>query len=171
MTASDMGDGWCGEALGKGDAAIAFEGGWVNPFMTSTYPDISYKWAPIPTGSSGNPVTISFTVSYSIGADAKNPDQAFALLTYLTGASGMKVWTDGGLALPARDDVTPATGLEVLSQESAYAKPGSGFMPAWGDVQAAFQNEFINQIQTGTFDAGPVVAATKTAIDSALSGQ
>ena len=27
MTASDMGDGWCGDALGKGDAAIAFEGG------------------------------------------------------------------------------------------------------------------------------------------------
>ena len=23
MTASDMGDGWCGAALGKGDAAIA----------------------------------------------------------------------------------------------------------------------------------------------------
>ena len=88
MTASDMGDGWCGDALGKGDAAVIFEGGWLDPAMTSTYPTVKYAWAPVPTGSSGKPVTISFTVSYSIGADAKNPDQAFALLTYLTGARG-----------------------------------------------------------------------------------
>ena len=33
MTASDLGAGWCGEALGKGSAAIAFEGGWLDPYM------------------------------------------------------------------------------------------------------------------------------------------
>ena len=44
--------------------------------MTSTYPTIKYAWAPMPTGSSGSPVTISFTVSYSIGADSPNKDQA-----------------------------------------------------------------------------------------------
>ena len=38
--------------------------------MTSTYPERHYAWAPMPTGSTGQPVTISFTVSYSIGADA-----------------------------------------------------------------------------------------------------
>ncbi len=45
MTASDIGDGWCGEALGKGSAAIAFEGGWLDPAMQTTYPDIKYTWA------------------------------------------------------------------------------------------------------------------------------
>ena len=58
-----MGDGWCGEALGKGDAAIAFEGGWLDPFMSSTYPKVTYAWAPMPVGSTGKPVTISYTVS------------------------------------------------------------------------------------------------------------
>jgi multiple sugar transport system substrate-binding protein len=102
MTASDMGDGWCGDAIGKKHAAMIFEGGWLDPSMQSTYPDVKYAWAPVPTGSSGSPVTISFTVSYSIGADSQNKDAAFVLLSYLTGKDGMTKWTEGGVALPAR---------------------------------------------------------------------
>ena len=30
---------WCGEALGKGKAAIIFEGNWLLPYMKSTYPE------------------------------------------------------------------------------------------------------------------------------------
>ncbi len=171
MTASDMGDGWCGDALGKGDAAITFEGGWLDPAMTSTYPDTKYAWATMPVGSSGQPVTLSYTVSYSIPADAQNKDQAFALLTYLTGPVGMQVWTQGGVALPSRDDVAIPAGKDVLASESSYAKPGSGFMPGYTDVQTAFSAEFTNQIQSKTYDAGPVVEKTKAAIDAALSGQ
>ena len=59
MTAADAGDDWCGTSLGKKHAAIIFEGGWLDPSMTSTYPDVKYAWAPMPTGSSGSPVTIS----------------------------------------------------------------------------------------------------------------
>jgi len=171
MTNGAMGDGWCGEALGKGDAAIVFEGGWLNPYMTSTYPDIHWAWAEVPTGSSGQPATISYTVSYSIPADAQNKDQAFALLTYLTGPVGMQIWTQGGVALPSRDDVPPPAGTEVLAKSGTYARPGSGFMPGYTAVQAAFGAEFTNQIQSGSFDAGPVVQKTKEAIDAALSGQ
>lgn len=169
-TASDMGAGWCGDALGQGLAAITFEGGWLDPAMTSTYPDTAYAWAPFPTGSSGSPVTISFTASYSIGADAANPDPAFVLLTYLTGVDGMTLWTEGGVALPSRDDVPQPAGKEVLAAQSAVARPGSGFMPGYANVQKAFQDEFTNQVQTGSFDAAPVVAATKAAIDTALGG-
>jgi multiple sugar transport system substrate-binding protein len=169
-TASDMGAGWCGDALGQGLAAITFEGGWLDPAMTSTYPDTAYAWAPFPTGSSGSPVTISFTASYSIGADSANPDPAFVLLTYLTGVDGMTLWTEGGVALPSRDDVPQPAGKEVLAAQSADARPGSGFMPGYANVQKAFQDEFTNQVQSGSFDAAPVVAATKAAIDSALGG-
>ncbi len=110
MTAADMGSGWCGEALGKKQSAMTFEGGWVDPFMTSTYPDVKYAWAEMPTGSSGSPVTISYTVSYSIGADSTNKDQAFVLLTYLAGKDGMEKWTAGGVALPSRKDVADPGG-------------------------------------------------------------
>ncbi|MGH2477219.1 MAG: ABC transporter substrate-binding protein, partial [Candidatus Limnocylindrales bacterium] len=137
MTAADMGSGWCGEALGKGQVAFAFEGGWLDPFMTSTYPDTTYAWAEMPTGSSGSPVTISFTVSYSIGADSANKDQAFVLLSYLAGPDGMEKWTAGGVALPSRKDVPVPAGKEVLAAGSEYARPGSGFMPGYVDVQKA----------------------------------
>jgi multiple sugar transport system substrate-binding protein len=169
MTASDMGDDWCGTALGKGHAAIIFEGGWLDPAMSSTYPDVKYQWAQMPTGSSGQPVTISFTVSYAIGADAKNKDGAWALLSWLTGPEGMKTWTEGGVALPSRKDVPIPKGKEVLANESSFAKPGSGFMPSYDAVQKAFQDAFTAQIQKKTFDAGPVVEATKAAIDKALN--
>jgi len=169
MTAADMGSGWCGEALGKKQAAMVFEGGWLDPAMTGTFPDTKYAWAEMPTGSSGSPVTLSFTVSYSIGKDSVNKDQAFVLLSYLAGKDGMTKWTQGGVALPSRKDVATPAGKDILTKGSDYAKPGSGFMPGYNDVQKAFQDAFTAQIQGKTFDAGPVVAATKAAIDKALS--
>jgi multiple sugar transport system substrate-binding protein len=169
MTAADMGSGWCGEALGKKQVAMTFEGGWVDPFMASTYPDVKYAWAEMPTGSSGSPVTISYTVSYSIGADSKDKDQAFVLLTYLAGPDGMEKWTAGGVALPSRKDVPIPAGKDVLAKGSDYARPGSGFMPGYVDVQKAFQDAFTAQIQGKTYEAGPVVDATKAAIEKALS--
>ena len=54
MTAADLGSGWCGEALGKKQVAMTFEGGWLDPAMTGTYPDVKYAWAEMPTGSSGS---------------------------------------------------------------------------------------------------------------------
>ena len=169
MTAADMGSGWCGEALGKKQVGITFEGGWLDPPMTSTYPTVKYAWAEMPTGSSGKPVTISYTVSYSIGADSVNKDQAFVLLSYLAGKDGMTKWTSTGVALPSRKDVPTPAGKDILAKGSAYARPGSGFMPGYVEVQKAFQDAFTAQLQAKTFDAGPVVDATKAAITTALS--
>ena len=139
--------------------------------MTSTYPDVKYAWAQLPTGSSGSPVTISYTVAYGIGADAKNPDAAWVLLSYLTGKDGMTAWTKTGVALPARKDVPAPPGADVLTASSAFAKPGSGFMPGYNDVQKAFQDAFTAQVQKKTFDASVVTAATDAAITKALAAQ
>ena len=42
-------------------------------------------------------------------------------------------------------------------------------MPGYVDVQKAFQDAFTAEIQNKTYDATPIVAATKAAIDKALS--
>ena len=42
-------------------------------------------------------------------------------------------------------------------------------MPGYVDVQKAFQDTFAAQIQEKTYDAAPVVDATKAAIDAALA--
>jgi multiple sugar transport system substrate-binding protein len=169
MTPSDLGDDWCGTSLGKGHAAMIFEGGWLDPAMSSTYPNIKYQWAPMPTGSSGSPVTISYTAAYSIGADSANKDQAWVLMQYLVGKDGMTKWTEGGVALPSRSDVPTPKGKDVLVSQAQYAKPGSGFMKGYSDVQKAFQDAFTSEIQNKTYKADAVIAATKAAVDKALS--
>ena len=168
MTASDMGDDWCGTALGKKHAAIIFEGGWLDPAMTSTYPDVKYAWANFPTGSSGQPVTISYTAAYAIGADSKNKDQAWVLLQYLAGKDGMTKWTEGGVALPSRSDVPTPQGKDVLVGQAQFAKPGAGFMKNYADVQKAFGDAFLAEVQNKTYDAQKVIDATKAAVDTAL---
>jgi multiple sugar transport system substrate-binding protein len=170
MTASDMGDDWCGTSLGKKHAAITFEGGWLDPAMSSTYPDVKYAWGQVPTGSSGSPVTISYTAAYAIGADAQNKDQALVLLQYLVGVDGMTKWTEGGVALPSRSDVPTPKGKDVLVAQAQFAKPGSGFMKNYGDVQKAFQDAFTKEIQDKTYSADKVIEATKAAVDAALAG-
>jgi multiple sugar transport system substrate-binding protein len=170
MTASDMGDDWCGTSLGKKHAAITFEGGWLDPSMSSTYPAVKYAWGQVPTGSSGSPVTISYTAAYAIGADSKNKDQALVLLQYLVGVDGMTKWTSGGVALPSRSDVPTPAGKDVLVAQAQFAKPGSGFMKNYGDVQKAFQDAFTKEIQDKTYSADKVIAATKAAVDAALAG-
>ena len=169
-TASDMGDDWCGTSLGKKHAAFIFEGGWLDPFMTSTYPDTKYAWANMPTGTSGQPVTISYTAAYAIGADSKNKDQAWVLLQYLAGKDGMTKWTEGGVALPSRSDVPTPKGKDVLVGQAQYAKPGSGFMKNYSDVQKAFQDAMTAEIQGKSYDAQKVIDATKAAVDAALAG-
>ncbi len=169
MTASDMGDGWCGEALGKGDAAIVFEGGWLLGYMQSSFPDVKWAFAEMPTGSSGSKVTISYTAAYGIGVDSANKDQAWVVMQYLTGPAGMAVWTGGGIAVPSRTDVPVPAGFDVIVKGAAYSKPGSGFMKGYNDVQKAFQDAFTKQITDKTYSADPVVAATVDAINKALS--
>src|SRR5262249_32084847 len=48
---------WCGEQLGLGNVAIAFEGGWLKGAMDTTYPDINWAFAEMPQGSIGAPMT------------------------------------------------------------------------------------------------------------------
>jgi len=161
----DMGDDWCGKALGEGHSAIIFEGGWLDPYMKDTYPDVKYAWAEMPAGPAGK-ATLAFTVSYSMGVDAKNPDASWVLISYLTGPEGMQTWTEGGIANPSRSDLQGAPGKEILIQGSEYAHPWS-FIPGFSEINDAFNNSLTAAIE-GTGTAQDVATATKTAIDSKL---
>jgi multiple sugar transport system substrate-binding protein len=164
--AADLGDDWCGKSLGEGKVAMIFEGGWLDPFMTTSYPDTGYAWAPMPQGT--QPATLGFTVSYSIGVDSANQDAAWVLLQYLTGPEGMTTWTEGGVANPSRQDVPAAAGKEVLVEGAANAHPWS-FIPGFSAINDAFNNAMTAQIEAKSSDPAPVVDATSSAIDQALS--
>lgn len=164
--AADLDDDWCGKSLGEGKVAMIFEGGWLDPYMTNSYPDTPYAWAPMPQGA--QQATLGFTVSYSIGVDSPNQDAAWVLLTYLTGPDGMTTWTEGGVANPSRQDVPAAAGKEVLVESAEFARPWS-FIPGFSAVNDAFNNAMTAQIEAKSSDPEPVVSATSGALDQALS--
>ena len=160
---------WCGQELGSGNAAIAFEGGWLLGFMDSTFPETNWAFAEMPTGSIGEKVTLSYTAAYGIGVDSLNKDQGWTVLQYLAGPDGMTKWTEGGIAVPSRSDVPVPEGFEVIVAGAEYSRPGSGFMTGYNDVQTAFQNAFVLEVQNGTFSAQPVVDATQAEIEEQLA--
>jgi multiple sugar transport system substrate-binding protein len=162
---SDLGVDWCGQALGEEKSAIIFEGGWVDPYMTDTFPDVEYAWAEMPEGAGGK-ATLAFTVSYSIGAESKNKDASWVLLSYLTGKEGMTTWTEGGVANPSRKDVAGAEGKEILIQGAEYARPWS-FIPGFSEINDAFNNAFTAALE-GSGGAQEVADATKAAIEANL---
>jgi multiple sugar transport system substrate-binding protein len=172
MTPTQLGDGWCGEALGKGDVAFAFEGGWLKGAMDNDFPDTNWDFAEMPAGSAGK-ATITYTAAYSINPDSENKDAAWVVLQYLTGPEGMQKWTEGGIAVPSRDDVPTPAGFEEIVAGAEYAKPGSGFIESYGGadgLQTVFQNAMIAEIENETYSADPVIAATKAKIDEILGG-
>jgi multiple sugar transport system substrate-binding protein len=172
MTPAQLGDGWCGEALGKGDVAFAFEGGWLKGALDNDFPDTNWAFAEMPAGSAGK-ATISYTAAYAINPDSESKDAAWVVLQYLTGPEGMAKWTEGGIAIPSRSDVATPAGFEVIVAGGAYAKPGSGFISSYGGadgIQTVFQNAFVKELDAKTYNADPVIQATKTKLDQVLGG-
>jgi multiple sugar transport system substrate-binding protein len=136
--------GWCGEALGKEKAAIVFEGNWMFPFMTSTFPDVKFTTQQMLMNKQhGN---LAFTVSYSMAKDSGNKDAAWQLIRYLTGKAGMKTWTSKGLALPSRKDVKPVAGRQPFLADAPAARPWQ-FAPRFSQVIDTANNELSAVIE------------------------
>lgn len=101
---SELGADWPGDALGKGRAAIVFEGGWAIPFLAKTPLEGKYGIAQMPKGDQQG--DLDFTVGYGVSAKSQSKDAAFALVNYLTSPQGMSIITNSGLALPSRQSLT-----------------------------------------------------------------
>jgi multiple sugar transport system substrate-binding protein len=121
-TPAKLGVDWCGEAIGKEKAAIAFEGNWAFPYLPDTFPNVRWRFYPMPKGKVRG--TLAFTVAYATSPASNNKAAAWTLISYLTGQAGMRTWTSKGLALPARSDVRvnfPAPSRRPLLSQAAYA--------------------------------------------------
>jgi multiple sugar transport system substrate-binding protein len=163
-TQDQLGTGWCGEALGKEKAAIIFEGNWALPYMKDTFPTVKYETFALPKGqTTGN---LGFTVSYSMAKDSKNKPAAWTLLSYLTGKTGMKTWTDQGLALPSRSDVPPAAGRSVLLKQAPASRAWS-FFPGFGDVYTIMNND-LGAVFKGDKDVQGMINDVQAATAKAL---
>ena len=158
-TPADAGAEWPGDALVKELAAIVFEGNWFFPFKEENAPDLEIGIAEMPAGPGGKG-TPAFTVSYSISANTEVPDEAWTLVSYLTGPEGMTTWTSLGLAMPSRPDVA-AQWAQQFPERQPYVAAGE-YARAWQFGPGT--NRFIsnaNNILDGLFAGEIDVAAAK----------
>ena len=162
-TPDKLGAGWCGEALGKGKAAIIFEGNWLLPYMKSTYPSVQYGVFPMIKGKTGG--NLAFTVSYSMAKDASNKQAAWTLLSWLTSKQGQTIWMSKGLALPSRSDVKAIGGRQNFLAAAPYAH-------GWGFGNPHFANAYttMNNDLNAVISGSKSVSAMLSDVASALKG-
>ncbi len=151
--ASEVGADWAGDALIKGKAAIAFEGGWLIPPLSKTPMKDKVGIAELPKGD--QQATMDFTVAYVMSSKSKDKDAAFALLSFLTSESQQRLLSDTGLALPSRQSLTAAflekyPERKPLVDGTNYAKPwqfGVGFGGFADKVNPVLQGVFSGNKQ------------------------
>jgi multiple sugar transport system substrate-binding protein len=163
-TPDKVGAGWCGQALGQGSAAIIFEGNWLLPYMSSTYPSTHYSIAPMIKGkTNGN---LAFTVSWSMAKQAANKPAAWTVLSWLVGKQGEKLWMSKGLALSPRKDVKSIGGRGPFLKAAPFAY-GWGFgNPFFAKAYTAMGND-LNAVIAGQKS----VSAMLSDASKALKGQ
>lgn len=162
-TPTQLGVGWCGEALGKGKSAIIFEGNWLLPYMKSTFPSTQYGIFPMIKDKTGG--NLAFTVSYSMAKDTSNKQAAWTLLSWLTGKQGQTIWMSKGLALPSRKDVKAIGGRQAFLAAAPFAH-GWGFgNPNFANALTVMNNDF-----TSVIAGSKSVAAMLSDVASALKG-
>jgi multiple sugar transport system substrate-binding protein len=164
-TQQQLGAGWCGEAFGKGLAAITFEGNWIMPFMAEQFPNVRYRVYRMVRNKQA--ATLSFTVSYSIARQSRNKPAAWTLLTYLTGRQGMGIWTSKGLELPSRKDVRlRVPGRTAYIQDAAVGRAWQ-FAPGFSAVMTVANNELTAVIE-GKQTVNGMLAKIQEAANEAL---
>jgi len=162
-TPDKLGAGWCGEALGKGKAAIIFEGNWLLPYMKSTYPNVQYGVFPMIKDKTGG--NLAFTVSYSMAKDSANKQAAWTLLSWLTSKQGQTIWMSKGLALPSRKDVKAVGGRQNFLAAAPFAH-------GWGFGNPHFANAYtiMNNDLNAVISGSKSVSSMMSDVASALKG-
>ena len=106
-TPLEFGAAWSGAAFANGRIAMTVEGNWLVPYLRDAAPDLDFGVTDLPSGPppGGTEATVAFANCYAIPAGSPHPEQAAALIAFLTGPEAMTAWTDLRLTLPARTDL------------------------------------------------------------------
>ena len=161
---SELGMGWPGDAFEKGKAAMVFEGGWLPADLNNNFKNVNYGVVQMPKGTAGKSNLI-FTVSYSVSAKTKNPNAAWALTNYLTGADNQAKVLKAGFALPTRhalsSQITNANSKAIFDG-APYGKPFNYASTNTGKVNDAIGKalESIMLKKSSTKDALDSLATT-----------
>lgn len=161
-----VGAPWNGDAFGKQRAAMVFEGGWLIPYMTTTYPNVQYGVAPLPTGPTGKPANLSFTNAWSAYSGTKHPEAAWELIKYMAGTTVQESNLNAGFALPTLKSLanssyfTTHPDLKVLFDAASYS-----YADYYGSQDTAIHTDLSNAIQEVLLNK----ESTQTALNNAAT--
>lgn len=124
---TQVGAAWNMDAFGRRRTAMAVSGMWAYNFMNTTFKDVPYKVAPLPVRD--HQASIAFIVGYVMAKNTPHLEDAWKLLSYLTGKKGQLAWADAGVGLPPRYSVIEEKKLledpvrSIFIQSAPYARP------------------------------------------------
>jgi multiple sugar transport system substrate-binding protein len=156
---SDVGTNSGSEMLGQGKVAMAIEGNWAIPYLQSTFPQLDFATAEVPS-INNKKGTMVFTVAYVMNKQSQHQAAAWQLISYLTGKAGMEKWTSMGIALPTRRSVAQKLGYQQDPLRSPLVAGVEYAMP-WqaGKYPAAIVNNFDNQFLSAMLGQQPLSQA------------
>jgi multiple sugar transport system substrate-binding protein len=160
---SDVGTNSGSEMLGQGKVAMAIEGNWAIPYLQSTFPQLDFGTAEVPS-INHKKGTMVFTVAYVMNKQSRHKAAAWQLISYLTGTEGMEKWTSTGIALPSRKSVAQKLGYRQDPLRSPFVAGVEYAMP-WqaGKYPAAIVNNFDNQFLSAMLGQQPLPQALQKA--------
>jgi multiple sugar transport system substrate-binding protein len=163
-----VGAGWNGEAFGRENAAMAFEGNWMTSYMQQTFPNVHWGIAALPKGPKGKQGNLAFTAAYGVYARTGNKANAIKLLDYLAGKAGTTVWSHVVGYMPARKDVKPPAGTKVFADQVKYSKNWF-FPPGFGSRALDPINNDIRAVMDGSMTAQAAISDMQSKATAALS--
>ncbi len=171
---TSVGAPWNGDAFGKQRVAMAIEGGWLIPYMATTYPNVQYDIAPLPMAPNGQRANLTFTNAWSAYSGTKNPEAAWELIKYMAGPTVQESQLNDGFALPTLKSLANASyftshsGFKTLFDAASYS-----YADYYGPQDSAIHTDVSNAIQEvmlGKQDAKTALDNAATQVDSSLQG-
>jgi multiple sugar transport system substrate-binding protein len=169
-----VGAPWNGDAFGKQRAAMAIEGGWLIPYMATTYPNVQYGIAPLPMTPNGNRADLTFTNAWSAYSETKHPEAAWELVKYMTGSTVQASQLNAGFALPTlkslanADYLTSHPDFKVLFDAATYS-----YADYYGPQDSAIHTALataLQEVMLGKQDAQTALNNAATQVDTSLQG-
>jgi len=169
-----VGAPWNGDAFGKERAAMVIEGGWLIPYMSSTYPKVQYGIAPLPVGPNGKQANLSYTNAWSASASTKHPEASWELVKYMTGSTVQESQLNSGFALPTLKSLANAPyfaahpEFKVLFDAASYC-----YADYYGSQDTSIHTDLSNAIQEVLLnkqDAQTALNNAATQVNNQLQG-
>ncbi len=158
----DVGAGWDGDAFGKQQVAMTFEGGWMIPFLSQSFPNVQYGIAPVPMAPNGKRGNLLYTNAWAAYSGTKNPDAAWKLIQFLTGAGHQGDVLRDGFALPT---------IKSLANDPYFQQnPGVAVLQQGANEGTAdFYGAADSEVHTEVANALTAIMLGKSSVKDALT--